>query len=325
MWYLVVFRLNDADCMQRVQHWLRTIAQFARDPRRATKVVVVATHTDAVQSRAEQEGVWAQVRPVLSTTSCHVTATVSVSCSTGAGFKELQAALLVAMDTGQFGSQTVPLAYLQVWKGILQRRTAEPKMDVNAFAARFPELNKAQVMGACRFLMDAGMCFFNEGLDLVVLSVQWLADVFKEVVSFYSGVKDGVVTLLGLRHSAWKGLPAAEIRQYMRLLEKFEMAFPRLQEDSWVVPCMLKEGPALLQPKCDNALWLSERIFELDLMPAGVVGRLMVRLQSHPRLHVSLFFCLELRFTHSPVCEGWNRSSRCGVMGWFSRLAVAAK
>jgi hypothetical protein len=84
--YVLVFRLNDADCAERVQHWLRTVVQFTRDPKRAAKVIVVATHADALQSQQAQDAVWDKLRPILNVDG-NVTATVTVSCKTGVGFK----------------------------------------------------------------------------------------------------------------------------------------------------------------------------------------------------------------------------------------------
>jgi hypothetical protein len=44
----------------------------------------------------------------------------------------------------------------------MRSRAATPKMDLATFCAHFPALGKIQVTGACRFLMDAGLCFFDE-------------------------------------------------------------------------------------------------------------------------------------------------------------------
>ena len=135
------------------------------------------------------------------------------------------------------------------------------------------------------------MCFFDEGLGLVVTNLQWLAEIFKEVVSFYSGVRDGVVTLSGLRQNAWRHSSVSEIKQHMALLEKFHMAFPRLDEDSWVVPSMLKEQPVSQQPLWSRTRGIRryERVYEMDLMPSGAVGRLISRLQGHPGIKVGFF------------------------------------
>jgi hypothetical protein len=262
--------------------------QYTRDPRRAAKIVVVGTHADALKSPVERDAAWAKLGPVLAASgSGNVTATVSVSCTTGAGFKELQAAILRAIELGGFGSQMVPRSYLQVWEQLAKSRLDSPRIDLASFCAKLPALKEIQVTAACRFLMDAGLCFFDPELQLVVSNLQWLADIFKEVVSFYSGVKDGVVTLAGLRHNAWKDAPVSEIKHHMALLEKFQMAFPRLQDESWVIPSMLKEEPASIELRgSDQAIRRHERRYELDLMPSGGVGRLMVRLQSHPAIKV---------------------------------------
>ncbi len=132
--------------------------------------------------------------------------------------------------------------------------------------------------GACRFLMDAGLCFYSSSLKLVVTDPQWLANLFKDVISFFSGVKDGVVTRELLAHT-WKGSTAEEISQNMLLFEKFQMAFPRVQAGVWVVPSMLKEQ-AFGEPRgIERARRRFERTYELEVAPPGLVGRLMARLQ----------------------------------------------
>jgi hypothetical protein len=80
--YLIVFRLDASDSEERVEHWLRSVANFTRDPRRPAKVVVVGTHSDAVGSAEEQEAVWRRLTPTLSRCE-HVVASVGVSCTTG--------------------------------------------------------------------------------------------------------------------------------------------------------------------------------------------------------------------------------------------------
>ncbi len=284
--YLIVFRLDAADSEERVQHWLRTVEQFARDPKRPVKIIVVGTHSDALDSPEAQDEVWKRLRPTLN--GCdQVVATVGVSCTTGAGFKELQAALLRAIEMGGFSSESVPLTYQQVWEWIVTNRATKPKMDLASFQAEFGSLTELQVNGALRFLADAGLCFYSKHLGLVVTDLQWLATLFREVVSFYSGVKDGVVTLPGLRHNAWKESSAAEIRQHMALLERFQMAFARLEEDSWVVPSMLKEEPAAAQPRgAAQAICRYEHTYELEVVPSGGIGRLMAQLQGNPAVRV---------------------------------------
>ncbi len=281
--YLLVFRLNDPECAERLQHWLRTVSQFTRDPKRPAKIIIVATHTDAYKLQQERDAVWFRLGPILRASHANVTATVSVSNKTGAGLKELQGALLQAIEMGGFSSQFVPRTYLQVWEWILRYRATRPKLDLSVFRAELSALSEIQVRDACRFLMDVGLCVFDQRLELVVTDLQWLASLFKEVISFYSGVRDGVVTLVGLRHNAWKNLPDAEIRQLMALLERFEMAFPRTQGDAWIVPSMLKEEPAV-QQRADKAVRRHERVYQLDLTPSGLVGRVMVRLQAHTGL-----------------------------------------
>ncbi len=51
---LLVWRLDDRASQEHVLHWLAVATQLARDSRSAMRLVVVATHADAVPGRADQ-------------------------------------------------------------------------------------------------------------------------------------------------------------------------------------------------------------------------------------------------------------------------------
>lgn len=320
--YLIVFRLDDPEEVQRqrVLHWLRVVAEFARDPRRPVKIIVVGTHLDALQdSKQAAAACWAKLTPLLfNRDGTGVAATLSVSCKKGTGMRQLKQVILQTIEDAGLGTQWVPRTYITVWAH-LERLLAEGVQTLPLDQLRVASLNEIQVSAALRFLRDAGRCFYDESLNLVVTDLQWLADLFREVVSFYSGVKDGVVTLAGLRRKKYTD---DEVKARMKLLERFEVAFPRVEEDTWVVPSMLKEArvsqtPAgtgvaffffffqsdesqknhaffssfssssFLQAHCKTAPSATpsyEHVFELGAKPFGAMGRFIVRLQSRKEL-----------------------------------------
>ncbi len=305
--YLVVFRLDDSNLEDRVQHWLRTIAQFALDPKRPTKIVLVATYADVVTSKKEQALIWARLEPLISACG-HVTATVTVSCKSGQGFDALRTAIDQAINLGGLCNCDVPKSYVAVWAALLQHRSSgRYKLDVATFRAEeFPDLSEVAVEGACRFLHHAGLCCYSVELQLVVTEPRWLADLFADVISFCSGVRNGIVTSQQLAVT-WKDCTAQEMVDRMALFEKFQVAFPRylqrvsaipfllsipslplsplpvpnnrVSDGAWVIPSMLKEQSFAKEPKrAERARRKFERIYKLQVMPGGLVGRLIVRL-----------------------------------------------
>jgi GTPase SAR1 family protein len=62
--YLVVFRLDDPNYIERVQHWLQTITEFGRARRgakRPIKICLVATCADLVRSKEQQDAIWSRL------------------------------------------------------------------------------------------------------------------------------------------------------------------------------------------------------------------------------------------------------------------------
>ncbi len=109
--YLVVFKLDDPKYKERLQYWLRVVAQYTKDRRRPTAVVVVATHADKMKG-AQREAVWADV---LSLLSAHrfVVATLRVSCITGEGVDQLRKSVLDAIGGAGLLDLQVPTSYVR--------------------------------------------------------------------------------------------------------------------------------------------------------------------------------------------------------------------
>jgi GTPase SAR1 family protein len=162
--YLIVFRLNDSDYFERVQHWLQVVSQFAQDPRRPAKIVLVGTHLDAVSAK-EAAAVWEALKTVLDEEgSAHITAMVSVSCKARTGLKELQAAILKAIELGGFGSHLVPGMYLQVWAELERLKAGNiRKLPSSQFFRHWKSEVSTCIFGALQFFMDAGQCFVDQG------------------------------------------------------------------------------------------------------------------------------------------------------------------
>jgi hypothetical protein len=276
--YLVVFRLNESDYLERVQYWLNTIATFARNASRPTRVIVVGTYADAVSSAEARARIWTQLTPVTEANGS-VCARIAVSCATGFGFAELKDAISAAIEGAKL-CKPVPQHYLRVWQWIREHRSP-PHLKWSIFRPIWPDLVDFQVEGACRFLADMGHCFYSspEELGLLVMDIQWLADLFKAIISFFTGVRDGLFTRSGLAQT-WRSATPEEILEYMALLEKFEMAFLRLSGVEWIMPSMLPEK----RPGGSSFPTAALRVFGVSMMPSGIIGRFMVRAAELPRV-----------------------------------------
>ena len=131
-----------------------------------------------------------------------------------------------------------------------------------------------------------GQCFYSKDLGIVVTDLQWLSDMFKGLITFQNRwVKDGIVLRQELNH-VWKNSSDAEIEENMKLLETFHIAFPKTEEGKWVIPCMLNDGQKGAPFDFAAGTLRYERIFKIESVPAGLIGRLIVRMQNQPNISI---------------------------------------
>ena len=124
-------------------------------------------------------------------------------------------------------------------------------------------------------------------LGIVVTDIPWLAGVFSSMLTFkHSWLSNGVVAVSDLSH-IWKKKKDEEVQQLLSLFEKFHIAFPKKQENLWVFPSLLPNE----RPKNNNNININnkitqERDYEISVLPLGVFGNLIVRLQEWNKVKI---------------------------------------
>ncbi len=114
-----------------------------------------------------------------------------------------------------------------------------------------------------------GQCLYSPALELLVLDLQWLGDVFKGLITpeeqRHGGdgrgrhVRNGIVLPESLT-SVWPNATPNDIVQYMGLLEKFHIAFRKL-DGSYVIPCLLPAKRTSVALSLAGALRPTERVY----------------------------------------------------------------
>lgn len=277
--YLIVFNLDDPDYKGRVLYWLRTIANYTQDPSRPSKVVVVGTHVDKV-TEAKVNQIWTDLEPMFAANG-HVVANVAVSCVEGTGFDVLEESIIRAVELGRLDTMVVPRSFksIEMWLTDPSTRKSSPKLSFTETLKVFKSLKERQVRQALEFLHDMGVCLFFERLDWLITDPQWLANTFSTLITFsHNWIKEGQVAEKDLVH-VWKNSTPEEINQMMQVFRSFEVAFPRKSEGMWIIPSMLR--PARNSSCAAEKPFLNcyKRMYRMDILPLGIFGRLVARLQ----------------------------------------------
>ena len=316
--YLLVFRLNDSDYLEKMKYWLFNVKTFSQEANSPAKMLVVGTHSDLVKSEAVRKNIWRELTPVMQAAG-NVVGYLEVSCTTGKSFDSLERGLSMAVDIARLGLQMIPKYFLRVLQWILQNRERVPKLSWKEFVAQFRDLEAFQVEMACMFLGNMGYCFYSLDLGVMITDLQWLSKMFRKLITFqHKWVKDGVVLKKDLGQ-IWKNASDERIMENMALLESFQIAFPKLEEGRWIIPCMLKDtrsGHPLQWS--DDKRSKSERVFEMELLPLGVMGRTMVRMQNQPAIRIREMW------RNGMVMEDVNQGDICEIVADYKRKVGAA-
>lgn len=257
------------------------IRNFTTDSNRPAKVVAIATHADKV-SEAEKNAVWARLIPEISS-SPHIVGSTSICSTSQSDVAQVAGLIEKAIAEAKLRGLEVPQAYQAVKMFIDQHKTKEPRMDFASVLRAFPSMNEHALEQALTFHQDMGNCVFNRKMGLVVLDPQFLADTFSRLLSFSnSWVKKGIVSESELKQ-IWTTQTPAEIAQTLELFKLHNLAFPSAKGDQWIVPSLLPrerppEGLALPWNAGGNQR-RHERVFEFHVIPVGMFGRLIARVQ----------------------------------------------
>jgi C-terminal of Roc, COR, domain len=156
-----------------------------------------------------------------------------VSCRTRRGISELKKVLRKAARAHPLLGMKVPKSYLKLQEMIVQRRIKENYISLENFqeAATKLAIPKGREVRVLEFFHDVGLiCHFNDDTNdlrnLVVINPQWLVNVMSSVITFtHNFVRNGVLDHKHLS-TIWKGYDERMHATLLRLLQKFEVAYP---------------------------------------------------------------------------------------------------
>ncbi len=124
-----------------------------------------------------------------------------------------------------------------------------------------------------------GVCLYFQNLKLVVTDPQWLASTFATLITFsHNWIKDGVVSTADLTH-VYRGMSQEDILLIMNLFKSFQIAFPKVNQDQWVVPSMMRANRTSKPIDLTEFPMRFERQYRLEVLPLGLFGRLIARVQ----------------------------------------------
>ena len=285
--YLIVFSLTDPDYLQRLTYWLKCVEHFTSDPSRPAKVVIIGTHLDKAGALCQEERLECLKELIDGNTS--VVAHAFVSCVEGGGVlasETIEKGLLLAAEQAGVTERVVPRSYVVVAQWVKEMRESMTHLSWDGLLQHFPGYDPFLLERSCAFLHDMGEIFFNQRVNLVCLDVKWLAKMFCCLITFRHGwVRNGIIKEEVLGH-IWhdEGVTEQEIVSIMELFEAFNVVFYRKNDHCWVVPSMLPTNEAENVPRIYKIA--QERTYSLKMLPLGVFGRLITRVQEWKSIEV---------------------------------------
>jgi GTPase SAR1 family protein len=305
--YIIAFRVDKDDYMDRVMYWVRTIeqsVQYSSSP----PIVLVGTHRDDPSvTEARLAAIHAELEVVAR--KCRLIKDILfVSCTKGTNIQQLKGTLMQVSVSARLALEPVPRFYVDLWEALTEASMETPFCSFKEYR------DMAQNLGVpmeafnvvTRFLHDVGrLIYFGSSdsqqlSDTVVLDPGWLAARMSDIISFKQSWSGGVVDRARLQ-IVWKQYDQRRQDEMLSLLERFQVVFftrgrnvtdPALI----IVPSLLPESVDLsvvakgLTPAL--ALMLRRRIYNFNWIPLGFSARL-----------VALFHNVR----HFKVSERWRR------------------
>ena len=101
--YLIVFRMDNAEYLDRVRYWLDVLRSVCAVDQ--LQIIVVGTHQDMVKADQEKE-IWEKLEPLMR--ECGVMGHIGVNCKTGKNVSGVRKGISLAFETAKFGVMDVP-------------------------------------------------------------------------------------------------------------------------------------------------------------------------------------------------------------------------
>ncbi len=311
--YIIAFRVNKPDFMERVMYWIRTIdasIPYAAAP----PIVLVGTHRD---DPAVTEQTLASVKSELEKVARRfrmVKDIVFVSCTRGTGIAHLRSVVMQVAVSARLALEPVPKYYVDLYEAVHQASLESPFCsfsDYREMAQRCDVPMDGAFNVVTKFLHDVGRLIYfgtaeQQNSQTVVLNAGWLAARMADLISFKQNWPSGVVDMARLS-IVWKQYDQEQRDEILALLERFQVVFfkrsrqkgpgtafaPRFGQgpQEVVVPCLLPEAIDLsvvsqgLKPELNTLL--RKRVYVFKWIPLGFSARLVSLFHSHKEFRVT--------------------------------------
>jgi serine/threonine protein kinase len=279
--FVVVFNAAVQNASVRVEYWLSYILVATAGTFPPPVILLVGTHCKSgVFDRALIES-WAR--------KYKVKYLVFVDNVHNVGFDHLSE--MLGRAAANFSGTHVPKFY-KVAIEVLAERSTVPiwKWEKFVLAASYFCVPRDEWLTMTKFLHDTGLLIFLEQPavkdSFVVLNPQWLADRMSDVISFKHNWQNGTIGRNVLEF-VWKkqGVEHDTQERLLKTFVRLGIFFERPGSDGgeFIAPSMLPlncgESAAVFVPECG-------RDYQMNTIPAGLFGRLQVRIVSEPAVVV---------------------------------------
>ncbi|KAL5473187.1 hypothetical protein EMCRGX_G027636 [Ephydatia muelleri] len=310
--YVLVYCLPNGEReLNNLLPWLFNIQ--ARAPN--SPVLIVGTHLDQIEEetrRTAQKGMHAMMRDVISQPGFPTDVSFAeVSCvGEKLGMNELRNKIKEIISRATVKGQKimgglVPSSYLAL-SGLIQKeaqRMAQAQCKFPVLKADelrnlmeehrlCQQMEQAELDQAVSFLHDCGVLLHYYDMqsklsELYFLDPQWLCTLMSHIITvkemnpFINA--EGLLPVKSIPHVLKEPeFPGAYISEYIRLLEKFEVALHQTQQDLLIPSCLPKKRPSEVLPVSTTSASHIVRRYAVCYIPPGFWPRLVARLIIFP-------------------------------------------
>lgn len=301
--FLVIFSLEEGNYTSEIEYWLNAIQAFTGT---GTPVLIVGTHIDVEGvTREYVKSLFQYLHRSVGSRFPMIKGYFGVSCTTGEGVSDLIDHMLKIVYNLPWIPTTIPVSFDVLREKLIGMEMVGRQILTRREFSRLAivcGIQMSQVSDVLEWFSDIGLIlhFENAGGSLlqstVVLSPQWLANLFKTIITLKANyVHAGFLQVKDLQH-IWKppSVPPQLYSRCVALLEHFEAVF-RFSTDLLLVPSLLPREPSRVSlqkhwPEITEARFLEmiksgdwdnghhSRLFLFKTFPPDFFSRLLVRI-----------------------------------------------